>query len=120
MNKVILVGYVGKDPEIKTLDSGKKASFSLATRVKKDESVWHNIVAFGNVADVIERYIHKGSLLAVTGEIRYRNYEKDNVRKYITEIIVNNIEMLGKKEDRKPDDLPAEAPTEAPADDLPF
>lgn len=106
VNKVILVGNLGKDPEIRALENGRKvANFSLATsesykdrngeRVERTE--WHNIVFWGPVADVIERYVKKGSKLYVEGKLRTRSYEQDGVKKYITEIDGQSMTMLDSK-----------------------
>lgn len=106
VNKVILVGNLGKDPEVRTLENGRKvANFSLATsesykdrngeRVERTE--WHNIVFWGPVADVIERYVKKGSKLYVEGKLRTRSYEQDGVKKYITEIDGQSMTMLDAK-----------------------
>jgi len=119
---VILLGNLGKDPEIKTLDNGQKvASFSLATsetykdkntgeRVNKSE--WHNVSFWGGIADVCEKYLKKGSQIYLEGKIQTRSYEKDGDVKYVTNIIGNTLQMLGSSktefnsnEDEK-DDLP--------------
>lgn len=105
INKVILVGNLGKDPEVRSLDAGRKvANFSLATtetyknkngeRVEQTE--WHNIVYYGPVAEVIEKYLRKGSQIYVEGKIRTRSYEdKEGVKRYTTEIIGDTMTMLG-------------------------
>jgi single-strand DNA-binding protein len=106
MNKAILHGFVGKDPEIKTLESGKKiAKFSLATTsFRKDAdgkklSDWHSLIFWEKLADLCEKYVKKGSELIVEGKITYRDYtDKDGVKKYFTEIICHNLEFAGKKE----------------------
>jgi single-strand DNA-binding protein len=106
MNKVILHGFTGKDPEIKTLESGKKiAKFSLATTsFRKDASGnkvsdWHSLIFWEKLADLCEKYVKKGSELIVEGEITYRDYtDKDGVKKYFTEIICHSLEFCGKKE----------------------
>jgi single-strand DNA-binding protein len=103
VNKVILVGNVGRDPEIKALPSGTRlATFSLATtdRRSKDESgnprtEWHNLVVWDKLADVVERYVTKGKQLYIEGQIRTRSYEKDGQKKFFTEIHVQQMEMLG-------------------------
>lgn len=105
VNKVILVGNLGKDPEIRAIEGGRKvASFSLATtesyKDKKGERVdkteWHNIVFWGPIADVIEKYLKKGSQIYLEGKITNRSYEdKEGVKKYITEIVGQNMTMLG-------------------------
>jgi single-strand DNA-binding protein len=106
MNKVTLHGFTGKDPEIKTLESGKKiAKFSLATQsYRKDKdgnkvTDWHSLVFWEKLAELCEKYVKKGSELIVEGEISYRDYtDKDGVKKYFTEIICNSLEFCGKKE----------------------
>ncbi|MFP4041402.1 MAG: single-stranded DNA-binding protein [Bacteroidales bacterium] len=105
VNKVILIGNVGKDPEVKHLDNGNvMAKFPLATsevyKNKENEKVtsteWHNIIIFSKLAEVVEKYVKKGDALYLEGRIRTRSYDdKDGVKKYITEIIVNNMQMLG-------------------------
>lgn len=106
-NRVQLIGHMGAAPEIKTLDNGKKvARFSLATneayKNQKGEKVietsWHNIVAWGNTANLIEKYTEKGMELAIDGKLSSRNYtDKSGNKKYITEIIVNELLILEKK-----------------------
>jgi single-strand DNA-binding protein len=103
INKVILVGHVGRDPELKSLPSGTHlATFSLATTDKrfKDENgnprtEWHNIVAWGKLAEICERYVTKGKQLYIEGSIRTRTYEQDGQKKYFTEIHAQTMEMLG-------------------------
>jgi single-strand DNA-binding protein len=108
VNKVILVGHLGKDPEIRTFESGqKKASFSLATteaykdkngnRVEQTE--WHNIVCWRNLADIAEQYLNKGKLIFVEGRLRTRSWEENGTKRYITEIEASNFIMLGAKQD---------------------
>ncbi|HEX8547867.1 MAG TPA: single-stranded DNA-binding protein [Cytophagaceae bacterium] len=109
VNKVILVGHLGKDPEIRALESGRKvANFTLATTEsykdkngeRVDSTEWHNISFWGPIADVIEKYLKKGSQIYVEGKIRTRSYEdKDKVKKYVTEIVGNTMTMLGKPGD---------------------
>ncbi len=103
VNKVILIGNVGKDPEIRHLDSGVAvANFTLATsesyNAKNGERVtnteWHNIVMWRGLADVVEKYVKKGSKLFIEGKITSRQYEKDGQTKYFTEIVGNNMVML--------------------------
>ncbi len=108
INKVILVGNVGKDPEIRHLDSGVAvASFSLATSetyvAKNGEKVtsteWHNIVLWRGLADVAEKYVRKGKQLYIEGRIRSRSYEdKEGQKRYITEIYGDVMKMLGTRE----------------------
>ncbi len=108
INKVILVGHVGKDPEVQYIkEDVPVAKFTLATsetyRDKNGQKVtnteWHNIVAWRNTAKVVEQYIKKGSQLYIEGKITNRSYDKDGVTKYITEIVANTIQMLGKPGD---------------------
>jgi len=106
-NKVSLIGNLGTDPEVKVFDSGKKkVRMSLATSdnykntngEKVEQTQWHNLILWGKVADVAEKYLQKGSELAVEGRLTYRSYDdKSGEKKYITEIIVNELIMLGKK-----------------------
>jgi len=103
VNKVILVGNVGRDPEIKSLPSGTRiATFSLATtdrRSKDDDgnprTEWHNLVVWDRLVDVVERWVTKGKQLYIEGQIRTRTYETDGQKKYFTEIHVREMEMLG-------------------------
>ena len=104
INKVILVGNVGRDPEVKSLQSGTRlATFSLATtdRRSKDENgnprtEWHNLVVWGPLVDVVEKYISKGKQLYIEGQIRTRTWEPEaGQKKYFTEIHVQQMEMLG-------------------------
>lgn len=99
--KLILIGNLGKDVELKTTDSGAViGKFSLATSKKvKGESVssWHNIIVFNKTAELCAKYIGKGSKVMIEGEISYRTYEKDGEKKYFTEIIGNNVQFLDSK-----------------------
>ena len=106
-NKVSLIGNLGATPEVKIFETGKKmVRLSLATSEnykstngeKVEETQWHNLVAWGKTADIAEKYLQKGSELAIEGKLTYRSYEdKNGEKKYITEIIVNELMMLGKK-----------------------
>ncbi len=106
INKVILVGNVGRDPEIKALPSGTRlATFSLATtdRRFKDENgnprtEWHNLVAWSGLADVVEKYVTKGKQLYIEGRIQTRSYEQDGQKKYFTEIHISEMELLGSRQ----------------------
>jgi single-strand DNA-binding protein len=107
-NKVQLIGNLGSNPEIKNLDGGKKlAKLNLATNEtyknakgeKITETQWHNLVAWGKTAEIIEKYLSKGQEIAVEGKLNTRNYtDKDGVKRYFTEIQINELLMLGKKE----------------------
>ena len=119
MNKAQLIGRVGKDPEVRSTQNDKKvANFSIATSKKfKDEEVttWHNIVVWGKLADVIEKYVTKGDLIYLEGEMVNRSYEKDGVTKYISEVVCFNMEMLGGKKEASP-----EKELQPETEDLPF
>lgn len=108
MNKVLLIGHVGKTPEIRYLetpDHPKVAQFTLATteaRKAKDGTVtklteWHNIVAWRGVADFVEKYIQKGSQVFIEGSLRTRSWESKGQKVYRTEIIAENLQFVGKK-----------------------
>jgi len=106
-NKVQLIGNLGNDPEIITLDSGKKlAKFSIATnesyknaqgeRIK--DTQWHNVIAWGKTAGIIESYVTKGKEVAIEGKLTTRSWEdKDGVKRYTTEVVCNELLMLGNK-----------------------
>jgi len=106
-NKVQLIGNLGKDAEVVNLDSGKKlVKFSIATnevyRNAKGEKItdtqWHNVVAWNKTAEIIENYTSKGSEVAVEGKLTTRSYEAaDGSKKYITEIVCNEVLLLGNK-----------------------
>lgn len=105
-NKVQLIGNLGQEPEVITLESGKKlAKFSIATNDyyynkqgdKIQDTQWHNIIAWGKTADVIEKYVNKGQEVAIEGKLTSRSYEDNQgVKRYITEIICNELLMLTK------------------------
>ena len=107
-NKVQLIGNLGNAPEVKTLEGGKKmARFSMATseayRNAKGEKVtdtqWHNVVAWGKVAEIAEKYLTKGKEVAVEGKLVNRSYnDKEGNKKYITEVVVNELLLIGEKE----------------------
>ena len=106
-NKVQLIGNLGNNPEVKTLESGKKmAKFSIATnetyRNAKGEKVvetqWHNLIAWGKVAEIAEKFLQKGSEVALEGQLINRSYnDKDGNKKYVTEVQVNELLLLGKE-----------------------
>jgi single-strand DNA-binding protein len=106
LNEVNLIGHVGKDPQVKTLDGGQNvANFSMAmterfkdkSGEKKEKTEWVNCTAWGTTADLISKYVHKGSLLHVKGKLVTRNWESEGVKKYATEVSVQNIIFLDKK-----------------------
>jgi single-strand DNA-binding protein len=138
VNKVILVGHVGKDPEVRYLDKDVAvANFSLATTEKgytaqngtqvPERTEWHNIVAWRGLAKLAENYIRKGREIYVEGKIQTRSWEKDGIKRYTTEIYADVINLLGKKpESTEPISAVAAPPADlvqAPPhaeDDLPF
>jgi single-strand DNA-binding protein len=131
VNKVILVGNLGKDPEVKYLDNGVAvANFSLATtenyKNKEGEKVsqteWHNIVLWRGLAEVAEKYLKKGANVYIEGKIKTRKWEdKDGNTRYNTEILADNMTMLGSKQDsKKPPINPPQETAGDTADDLPF
>lgn len=106
-NSVQLIGRLGKDPDVKSFGKSKKASFSIATTdtyknakgEKVDDTQWHNIVIWGSLADVAEKYLKKGNEVCVEGKLVHRDYETDKGEKrYVTEINVNDLLMLGSKQ----------------------
>jgi single-strand DNA-binding protein len=113
VNKVILVGNVGRDPEMKYFDNDvAKANFSLATSERgyttsggtqvPERTEWHNIVCWRGLAQVAEKFVKKGTLVYVEGKIRSRSYDDQNgVKRYITEVVADNLELLGRRGDRK-------------------
>ena len=106
-NKVQLIGNLGNDPEIITLESGKKlAKFSLATNEsykdasgqKQTRTDWHNLIMWNKTAEIAEKYLEKGKEIAIEGKLTNRSYEtKEGEKRYITEVVVNELLMLGNK-----------------------
>jgi single-strand DNA-binding protein len=134
VNKVILVGHLGADPEVKHLDKGSIVSrLRLATNRSykdkdgnfKDETDWHSIVFWNQLAESTEKYLHKGSLVYVEGRLRTRSWQdKEGATKYATEVVGDTYIALDKKSD-SPDREVSTAPAanvtdDQPADDLPF
>ena len=105
-NKVQLIGNLGQDPEIVNMDNGSKlANFSIATSEsyknaqgeKVEDVQWHNVVAWGKTAEIVENYLAKGKQVAVEGKLTHRSYEtKEGEKRYITEVRCNELLMLGK------------------------
>ena len=140
VNKVILIGNVGKDPEVRYLDSGiAVASFPLATTDRAytlangtqvpERTEWHNLVLWRGLAETAEKYVHKGDKLYVEGKIRTRSYDdQSGAKRYVTEIFVDSMEMLTPRGTGAPGQQPAAqaqpqqvaTPQNNPADDLPF
>src|ERR1700744_911463 len=112
INKVILIGHLGKDPEVRYLEGGVSvASFPLATSEtftrdgkKVEQTEWHNIVLWRSLADVAAKFLQKGKLVYIEGKLRTRSFEdKEGIKKYTTEIVAENFTMLGRKSDFEPD-----------------
>ena len=106
VNKVILVGHLGKDPEIKYLEGNiAKVSFSLATSEsykdkngnKNEQTEWHNVVLWRGLADIAAKYLHKGDQVYIEGKLRTRSWEKEGVTRYTTEIVGDNMTLLGSR-----------------------
>lgn len=143
VNKAILLGNLGKDPELSYTSGGKAfAKFSLATSerwasqdgTKQESTTWHNIVVWGKLAEVMKEYLSKGQQVYIEGRIANRSYDdKDGVKKYISEVVVTNFSFVGNKGDNRgssgsssqapPADMPASPPSGGSGggdDDLPF
>ena len=139
VNKVILIGNVGKDPDVRYLDNGVAvATFSLATTERgytlqngtqvPDRTEWHNIVLWRGLAQTAEKYVHKGDKLYIEGKIKSRSYDDQNgIKRTIVEIFADNMEMLTPRGAAQPQmaapaqQQPAQQPVAGnPSDDLPF
>jgi single-strand DNA-binding protein len=144
VNKVILVGRLGKDPEVRNLDNGATvANFTVATSEsykdkttgeKKEITEWHNIVLWRGLAEVAQKYLHKGDMVYIEGKLRTRSWEKEGVTRYTTEVLGDNMTMLSTKggggggsnagyssaETTSADNYRAHAPVDNSTDDLPF
>jgi len=138
VNKVILVGNAGKDPEVRYLEKNVAvANFTFATTDRAyttqngvqvpERTEWHNIVAWRGLAELAEKYIRKGSQLYIEGKIQTRSWEKEGIKRYTTEIFADNIQLLGKKPENHEIVTSVAAPVaesiQAPplvTDDLPF
>lgn len=123
MNKVMLIGYVGKDPDVRYYDADQAvAQFSLATTERgyvlqngtkvPDHTDWHTVLAWSGLAKIVEKYVHKGDRLYIEGRIRYRSYDDHKgQRRYVTEILAENMELLSPK--ANPQEMGNTAPTES-------
>lgn len=134
MNKVILIGNLGRDPELRyTPDGTPVANFSIATSErwkdkttgeKREKTEWHRIVAWRRLAEICNEYLTKGRQVAIEGKLRTRSWEKDGITRYTTEIIASDVQFLGNVRNKNaPATPPAqeEAPAEEVADDdIPF
>lgn len=137
VNKVILLGNLGKDPVVKQLENGiAVATFSLATSERfkdkegnvQEKTEWHNIVLWRGLAEVAEKYLHKGDKVYIEGKITTRSYEQDGVKKYLTEIVAETMKLIGgigaKKDETTNEEKAIEISTlpliDKDLDDLPF
>lgn len=125
LNKIMLIGRVGKDPDVRALDGGAKvASFTFATTDKgytlangtqvPERTEWHNVIMWNKTADLAERYIHKGDKLYLEGKLRTRSYDKNGVKHYIAEVFVDYMEMLTPKLQQPAASAPIPAPVQQP------
>lgn len=136
LNKVMLIGNVGKDPEIRYTDGGnaatasnaKVASLTLATTERyrdrngntQEQTEWHNIVAWRGLADIIERFVRKGTQVYIEGRIRTRSWtDQTGNKRYTTEIVADNLQLLGKRSDNPAAESSAPAPVQAPVQAAP-
>ena len=124
INKVILVGHLGKDPEVKYLDKDRAvANFSLATNEryndrngnKVETTEWHNLEMWDGLAKVAEKYLKKGSLVYIEGKLKTDEYEKDGIKRYSTRVRVNTLNMLDKASGNSGSNNAPAASTAAPA-----
>jgi single-strand DNA-binding protein len=146
VNKVILVGRLGKDPEVRNLENGASvARFTMATSEtykdkttgeRKELTEWHNVVLWRGLADIASKYLHKGDQVYIEGKLRTRSYDKDGVTRYTTEVVGDDLTLLGSKQTGQSSSpeyasRPAntsvnqnsqapQGPAENPIDDLPF
>lgn len=107
VNKVIIVGNLGRDPEVRHLESGVAvANFPVATSEtyrdrnsgeRREQTEWHNVVLWRGLAEVAEKYLHKGDMVYIEGKLRTRSWEKDGVTRYTTEVVGDNMTMLGSR-----------------------
>jgi single-strand DNA-binding protein len=130
VNSVILVGHLGKDPELKTMTSGESvANASLATTenwkdksgVKQEKTEWHNLVFYRRLAEIAGQYLKKGSLIYIEGKIQTRKWQtKEGHDRYTTEIIVKDMKMLGGKPSSSPVQTTAQPTKQLDDADIPF
>ena len=126
INRVTLAGHLGKDPQSKSFpNGGSVCNFSIATSEKwkdktsgddKERTDWHNIVANGKTGELAQKYLKKGAAVLIEGSLRYREYEKDGQKRYVTEVIADRLHFLTKGE--KASQEPAQSAPTASADDM--
>ncbi len=129
LNKIMLIGYLGKDPEVRVIEANqsKVATFSIATTERSytlkngtqvpERTEWHNIVAWNGIAETVEKYLHKGDKVYVEGKVRSRSYEdSQKITRYITEVFVDQMEMLTPKPAQPQTNIPLQQypPQQAP------
>lgn len=130
LNRATLIGNCGKDAEVRMVGENKVATFTVATAERykdsksgewKENTEWHNIVCWRHTAELAEKYIRKGTQLYIEGKIRTRSWEKDGEKRYVTEIVADSIQLLGKKEESAPTPATHQRPhnTTPIVDDLP-
>lgn len=104
-NKVQLIGHVGQEPEVKTVNDKKVANITIATNDfyynekgdKVEQTEWHRVTAWGKTAEIIERFVTKGKEIAIEGKLTHRNYDdKDGIKRYVTEVVAHEVLLLGK------------------------
>lgn len=119
VNKVILLGYVGADPDVRILDGAVKvARIKIATSErytdqdgnKQENTEWHSVTLWRGLADVVDKYVHKGSQVYIEGKICTREYEQEGVKKYATEIIANELKLCGRAQDTNSAPVPPQPP----------
>lgn len=129
VNKVILLGNVGADPEVRALEGGSKvARIRVATSEKytdkngnkQELTEWHNVSLFKGLADVVERYVHKGSQVYIEGKLRTREYEQNGEKRYATEIIANELKLFGRAKDASESPQAQSAQVTPQVNDAPF
>ena len=128
VNKVILIGHLGQDPEVKFIPSGDAVcNFSIATNEKwtdkegnkQERTEWHRIVVWRKLAEICGKYLAKGRSCCIEGKLQTRKWEKDGVTRYSTEVVASNVVFLGGKGDSQPSSRPDEPPPVGD-DDIPF
>ncbi len=130
INKVILIGNLGKDPELRyTPDGTPVTNFSIATSdswtdktsgEKREKTEWHRIVVWRKLAEICAEYLSKGRQVYIEGKLQTRSWEKDGVTRYTTEIVASDVQFLGKRPNTTPPPADAQVPAEKTEDDIPF
>jgi single-strand DNA-binding protein len=142
VNKVILIGRLGKDPDVRNLENGTTvANFTMATSEsykdrttgeKKEITEWHNVVVWRGLAEITQKYLHKGDMVYIEGKLRTRSWEKEGVTRYTTEVVADNMTMLSTKggssgsgstyapAENSAENFRVNVPADSSTDDLPF